>query len=48
METTGNDEAIQRWTGKRRMTLVLSLLKGETTPQEAARKHSHTVSEIKD
>jgi transposase-like protein len=47
METTGND-AIQRWTAKRRMTLVLSLLKGETTLQEAARKHSLTVSEVED
>jgi hypothetical protein len=32
MEMTGNDEAIQRWTAKLRMTLVLNLLKGETTP----------------
>jgi hypothetical protein len=32
METTG-DDVIQRWTAKRRMALVLSMLKGETTAQ---------------
>ena len=47
MEATG-DNAIQRWTAKRRMALVLSLLKGDTTPQEAARKHGLTVGEVED
>jgi hypothetical protein len=32
-------EDVQRWTFKRRGTLVLSILKGETSVQEAARMH---------
>ena len=47
MEVRG-DETNQRWTSKRGMSLVLSLLKGETTPQEAARKHGLTVGEVED
>jgi len=39
-------EEVQRWTAKRRATLVLSLLKGETTAAEAARKHGLTVAEL--
>lgn len=38
----------QRWTAKRRSALVLSILKGETTAKEAARKHGLKVSEIED
>ena len=34
-------EEIQRWTAKRRAALVLSILKGETTGVEAARKHRY-------
>lgn len=30
-------EDVQRWTSKRRAALVLSILKGETSVQEAAR-----------
>jgi len=41
-------EDVQRWTSKRRAALVLSILKGETSVQEAARKHGLTVSEIED
>jgi len=41
-------EDVQRWTSKRRAALVLSLLKGETSVQEAARKHGLTVAEIED
>ena len=37
---------LQRWTAKRRAALVLSILKGETSPQEAARKHGLTVAEV--
>jgi transposase-like protein len=37
---------IQRWTAKRRAALVLSILKGETTAVEAARKHDLTVADI--
>jgi hypothetical protein len=41
-------ENVQRWTSKRRAALVLSILKGETSAQEAARKHGLTVAEIED
>ena len=37
---------IKRWTAKRRMALVLSILRGETSAQEAAREHGLTVAEI--
>jgi transposase-like protein len=47
MEATG-DISVKRWTAKRRLALVLSILKGETTPAEAARKHGLTVGEIED
>ena len=40
------DESVQRWTAKRRSALVMSILKGETSTQEAARKHGLTVAEI--
>ena len=43
----GGDE-IQRWTAKRRVALVTSILKGETSVAEAARKHGLTVAEIED
>ena len=39
---------VQRWTTKRKAALVLSILKGETSIQEAARKHGVTVAEIED
>lgn len=39
-------EDIQRWTAKRRAALVLAILRGETSVQEAARKHELTVVEI--
>src|SRR5680860_1342954 len=41
-------EELQRWTAKRRSALVVSILKGETSVQEAARKHGLTVAEIED
>jgi len=41
-------EPIERWTAKRRVALVVSILKGETTAAEAARKHGLTVGEIED
>ena len=41
-------EEIQRWTAKRRVALVTSILKGETSVAEAARKHRLTVAEIED
>jgi len=43
-----NQETIQRWTAKRRTAMVLSLIKGETTIQEAARKHGLKVAEIEE
>lgn len=41
-------DPIERWTAKRRATLVLSLLKGETSVAEAARRHGLTVAEVED
>lgn len=41
-------EDIQRWTAKRRTALVLSILKGETSAKEAARKHGLTVRDVED
>lgn len=41
-------EPVQRWTAKRRASLVLSVLKGETSIPEAARKHGLRVAEIED
>lgn len=40
---------VQRWTAKRRATLVPEHLeKGETSVQEAARAHGLTVAEVKE
>jgi transposase-like protein len=41
-------ENIQRWTARRRTALVLQLIRGETSAQEAARKHGLTVAEVED
>ena|SRR5437867_10623204 len=41
-------EPIERWTAKRRVALVVSILKGETSVAEAARRHGLTVAEIED
>jgi uncharacterized protein DUF1153 len=41
-------ESPQRWTAKRRATLVLSILKGETSAQAAARKQGLTVAEVEE
>ncbi len=38
-------DPIERWTAKRRVTLVVSILKGETSVAEAARTHGLTVAE---
>ena len=45
MSTELPDE-IKRWTAKRRTALVLEILRGETTINEAARKHDLKPSEI--
>ena len=39
-------EPIERWTAKRRVALVVSILKGETSVAEAARQHGLTVAEV--
>jgi transposase-like protein len=39
-------DEIQRWTAKRRAALVMSILRGETSVQEAARKHGLTVADV--
>ena len=41
-------EPIERWTAKRRVALVVSILKGETSVAEAARQHGLTVAELED
>lgn len=43
-----SQEEVQRWTTKRKAALILSLLKGETSIQEAARQHGLTVAELED
>ena len=45
---TESVEPIERWTAKRRVTLIVSLLKGETSAAEAARTHGLTVAEVED
>lgn len=41
-------ETIKRWTAKRRASLVLTVLRGETSTQEAARQHGLTVAQVED
>ena len=41
-------EDVQRWTAKRRVALVVSIVKGDTSIVEAARKHGLTVAEIEE
>lgn len=41
-------DSIQRWTAKRRAALVLSIVKGETSVAEAARRHGLTVAEVEE
>ena len=41
-------EPIERWTAKRRVALVVSILKRETSVAEAARTHGLTVAEVED
>jgi hypothetical protein len=37
---------VQRWTAKRRVALVLSIVRRATSVAEAARKHGLTVAEV--
>jgi len=46
MAETELPDDLQRWTAKRRAALVLTILKGETTAQEAARRHGLTVADV--
>ena len=39
-------DEVKRWTAKRRSALVVSILRGETSVQEAARQHGLTVVQI--
>ncbi|MBX3300758.1 MAG: transposase [Nitrospira sp.] len=39
-------EPIERWTAKRRVALVVSILKEETSVAEAARQHGLTLAEV--
>ena len=41
-------DEVQRWTAKRRGALVLSILRGEISIQEAARRHALTVAELEE
>ena len=45
-DTEERQEDVQRWTAKRRATLILEILKGNTTIAEAARTHGLTVAEV--
>lgn len=42
------EDSVQRWTAKRRTALIMSILKGETSIPEAARKHGLMVAEVED
>jgi Protein of unknown function (DUF1153). len=39
-------DEVQRWTAKRKAAVVMSIIKGETSAAEAARKHGLTIAEI--
>lgn len=39
-------DEVQRWTARRKAAVVLSIVKGETSAAEAARKHGLTIAEI--
>ena len=45
---TESPESIERWTAKRRVALVGSILKGEISVAEAARRHGLTVAEVEE
>jgi len=45
-DTEERQDKVQRWTAKRRATLVLEILKANTTMREAARTHGLTVAEV--
>ena len=45
---TESSDPIERWTAKRRVAVVVSILKGEASIAEAARTHGLTVAEVED
>ena len=47
MAQEGSDP-IERWTAKRRVALVVSIVKGDTSIAEAARQHGLTVAEVEE
>ena len=48
MEKEQENESAQRWTTKRKTALVLNILKGDISTQEAARQNGLTVAEIEE
>ena len=44
----GVPDSVERWTAKRRLALVVSIVKGETSAAEAARMHGLTVAKVED
>jgi hypothetical protein len=46
MDKEQENESAQRWTTKRKTVLVLNILKGDISSQEAARQNGLTVAEI--
>jgi transposase-like protein len=42
------EDDVQRWTTKRKVALILSIVRGETSIQEAARQHGLTVADLED
>ncbi len=45
---TESTDPIERWSAKRRVALVVSILKDETSVAEAARQHGLTVAEVEE
>ena len=41
-------DQIQRWTTKKKTAVIMSILKGETSLAEAARKHGLTINQLED
>lgn len=48
MDKEQENENAQRWTTKRKTALVLNILKGDISSQEAARQNGLTVAEIEE
>ena len=46
IEIEADADSPQRWTAKRKATLVIDILQGKTTAAEAARQHALTLAEV--